>query len=261
MSLVLTERFDGVLRLTLHRPDVLNAFNLAMARDLQLALDAAAADATVRAIILTGAGRGFCAGQDLASVDMSPGAPPVDLTAFIRDQYNPVVTRLRELPKPVICAVNGVAAGAGANIAFACDIVLAASNASFIQSFVKIGLVPDSGGTWTLPRLVGHARASALMLLGDKLPAATAKEWGMIWDVCDGAELADRALTMATTLASQPTRAFGLTKQLLNASSTNDLAAQLALEERLQGEAGRSADFTEGVRAFLEKRPPVFTGQ
>jgi 2-(1,2-epoxy-1,2-dihydrophenyl)acetyl-CoA isomerase len=261
MSLVITERFGGVLRLTLNRPDVLNAFNLAMARELQGALDDAANDANVRAVVLTGAGRGFCAGQDLASVDMSPGAPPVDLTSFIREQYNPVVTRLRELPKPVICAVNGVAAGAGANIALACDIVLAASNASFIQSFVKIGLVPDSGGTWTLPRLVGHARAAALMLLGDKLPAPTAKEWGLIWDHCDGGELAERALTLATTLSTQPTRAFGLTKQLLNASSTNDLAAQLALEERLQGEAGRSADFTEGVRAFLEKRAPVFTGQ
>ncbi|MBK8249631.1 MAG: 2-(1,2-epoxy-1,2-dihydrophenyl)acetyl-CoA isomerase [Gemmatimonadetes bacterium] len=261
MSLVLTERIDGVVRLTLNRPDVLNAFNLDMARALQEALDHAASDHGVRAVILTGAGRGFCAGQDLASVDMSPGAPPVDLTAFIRDQYNPVVTRLREMPKPVICAVNGVAAGAGANIALACDIVVAAVNASFIQSFAKIGLVPDSGGTWTLPRLVGHARATALMLLGDKLPAEIAQEWGLIWGVHDAAHLQAGAMELATRLASQPTRALALTKQLLNASSTNDLATQLALEERLQGEAGRSADFTEGVRAFLEKRAPNFTGR
>lgn len=261
MSLVLQERTDGVLRLTLNRPDVLNAFNLGMAQALQAALDVAAVDDTIRAVVLTGAGRGFCAGQDLASVDLSPGAPPVDLTGFIRDQYNPVITRLRSLPKPVIAAVNGVAAGAGANIALACDIVLAASSASFIQSFVKIGLVPDSGGTWTLPRLVGMARATGLMLLGDKLPAPQAKEWGLIWEHCDASELLPRAMTMAAALATQPTRAFGLTKQLLNASSTNDLAAQLALEEELQGEAGRSADFREGVRAFLEKRAPVFTGR
>lgn len=261
MPLILTEHLGGVLRITLNRPDVLNAFNLEMARELQGALDHAATHAEVRAVVLTGAGRGFCAGQDLAAVDMSEGAPPVDLAGFIREQYNPVVTRLRSIEKPVIAAVNGVAAGAGANLAFACDIVLAASNASFIQSFTKIGLVPDSGGTWTLPRLVGMARATALMFLADKVPAAQAREWGMIWQVHEPAELAGAALALATTLASQPTRAFGLTKRLLNASLQNDLAAQLALEEELQGEAGRSADFIEGVRAFLEKRAPSFTGR
>lgn len=250
-----------MLRLTLNRPDVLNAFNLAMARELQGALGAAASDDGIRAVVLTGAGRGFCAGQDLASVDTSPGAPPVDLREFIREQYNPVITALRTLPMPVICAVNGVAAGAGANIALACDIVLAASNANFIQSFAKIGLVPDSGGTWTLPRLVGAARAAGLMMLGDKLSAASAREWGMIWDVCEPDTLAETAMTLATRLAAQPTRAFALTKRLLDASFDNDLRAQLALEEELQGEAGRSADFREGVQAFLEKRPPVFTGR
>ncbi len=260
MSLVLSERTAGVLRLTLNRPDVLNAFNLAMSRELQAALAAAARDPDVRAVLLTGAGRGFCAGQDLASVDMSPGAPPVDLRDFIREQYNPVITALRAMPKPVIGAVNGVAAGAGANIAFACDLVIAASNASFIQSFTKIGLVPDSGGTWTLPRLIGTARAAGLMMLGDKLSAADAKSWGMIWDVCEGTELLEKAMALAGRLATQPTRALALTKRLLDASSTNDLPAQLALEEELQGEAGRSADFREGVQAFLEKRAPNFTG-
>lgn len=259
-ALILEERLGAVQRLTLHRPDVLNAFNLQMARELQAALDAAAADPGIRAIVLTGAGRGFCAGQDLAAVSLD-AAEQVDLTQFIRDQYNPVITRLREIPKPVIAAVNGVAAGAGANIALACDIVIASAAASFIQSFTKIGLVPDSGGTWTLPRLVGFARASALMLLGDKVSAAQAREWGMIWQVCEPDQLQDEAVRLATTLAGQPTLAFGLTKQLLNAALQQDLRAQLALEEQLQGDAGRSHDFIEGVRAFREKRSPQFTGR
>ncbi len=261
MPLILSDTTDAVCTITLNRPDVLNAFNLAMARELQGALDDAAGNPDVRAIVLTGAGRGFCAGQDLAAVDMSAGAPRVDLTEFIREQYNPVITRLRTIEKPIIAAVNGVAAGAGANIALACDIVLAASSASFIQSFTKIGLVPDSGGTWTLPRLVGFARASALMLLADKVTATQAREWGMIWQVHEPAELADAVRKLAATLAAQPTRAFGLTKRLLNASFQNDLTAQLALEEELQGDAGKSADFREGVVAFLEKRAPVFTGR
>ncbi len=261
MPLILSEATGAVLRITLNRPEVLNAFNLDMARELQAALDHAAESPAIRAIVLTGSGRGFCAGQDLAAVDMSPGAPDVDLAMFIREQYNPVITRLRSIEKPVIAAVNGVAAGAGANLAFACDIVLAATNASFIQSFTKIGLVPDSGGTWTLPRLVGFARASALMLLAEKVPATQARDWGMIWQVHEPGELADAAMTMATTMAAQPTRAFGLTKRLLNASLQNDLATQLAMEEELQGEAGKSADFREGVLAFLEKRAPAFTGR
>lgn len=259
-SLVLEERSAGVLRLTLNRPDVLNSITLPMARELQGALDMAASDAEIRAVLLTGAGRGFCAGQDLASVPFGDDIPAPDLGNFVRDQYNPVITRLRALEKPVVCAVNGVAAGAGANLAFACDIVLASSQASFIQSFARIGLVPDSGGSFILPRLVGRARATALMMLGDKLSAADAAAWGMIWKVCDPASLLSDATTLAESLATQPTRALGLIKRLLNASATNDLAGQLALEEALQREAGNTADFREGVTAFLEKRPPVFRG-
>ncbi|MCC6317610.1 MAG: 2-(1,2-epoxy-1,2-dihydrophenyl)acetyl-CoA isomerase [Gemmatimonadaceae bacterium] len=256
-----TERHGGVLRLTLDRPDVLNAFNLDMARALQAALDDAAADATIRAVVLTGSGRGFCAGQDLASVPMGEGQPRPDLGDVVKAQYNPIVTRLRALEKPVVCAVNGVAAGAGANIAFACDIVLASSEASFIQSFTKIGLVPDSGGTWLLPRLVGLARASSLMLLGEKITAAQARDLGLVWKVCAADTLLDDAMALAGQLATQPTRAFALTKRLLNASFDHDLATQLNMEESLQREAGHTADFVEGVQAFRQKRAPVFEGR
>jgi 2-(1,2-epoxy-1,2-dihydrophenyl)acetyl-CoA isomerase len=257
---ILTERQGAVLRLTLNRPEVLNAFNLGMARAMQRALDEAAGDAAVRALVVTGSGRGFCAGQDLASIP--PGElGSLDLGQVIHDQYAPIITTLRNIGKPVVAAVNGVAAGAGASLAFACDIVVASSDASFIQSFTKIGLVPDSGGTWTLPRVAGMARASALMLLGDKLSAAQAGEWGLIWQVVEPAQLPDRAMALAAQLAAMPTRALGLTKRLLNAAYGNDLAAQLALEEELQREAGRTADFQEGVRAFLEKRKPAFEGR
>lgn len=259
-SLVVQERSGGVLRLTLNRPEVLNSFNLAMARELQGALDRAASDAAIRAILLTGAGRGFCAGQDLASVPFGDGQPMPDLGNFVRDQYNPIVSRLRGLEKPVVCAVNGVAAGAGANLAFACDIVLASSQANFIQSFAKIGLIPDSGGTFMLPRLVGHARATALMMLGDKVSAADAQQWGMIWKVSEPESLIPEAASLAESLAAQPTRALGLIKRLLNASAANDIETQLALEEALQREAGNTADFREGVASFLEKRKPVFRG-
>lgn len=257
---VLRERAGGVVCLTLNRPDVLNAFNLEMARSLQAAFRAAGEDDSVRAVVLTGSGRGFCAGQDLAAVPMGPGIPMPDLGNVVREQYDPLVKQIRALPKPVICAVNGVAAGAGANLAFACDIVIAASSASFIQSFTKIGLIPDSGGTYTLPRMIGMARSSALMMLGDKLPAARAKEWGLVWDVCEPVELQAKVMALAEALSTQPTRAFALVKQLLNASFANDLSQQLALEEALQREAGATADFREGVMAFLEKRAPKFVG-
>ncbi|MGQ0649973.1 MAG: 2-(1,2-epoxy-1,2-dihydrophenyl)acetyl-CoA isomerase PaaG [Gemmatimonadaceae bacterium] len=259
-SSILSERQGGVLRITLNRPDVLNAFNLEMARSLQRVLADAATDPGIRALLITGNGRGFCAGQDLASVPTDDVAT-LDLGKVIHDQYYPIITGLRALQKPVVCAVNGVAAGAGASLAFACDIVLASSEASFIQSFTKIGLVPDSGGTWSLPRLVGMARASALMILGDKLSAVQAREWGLIWQVHDPAELLEKASALAASLATQPTRALGFTKRLLDASFGNDLEQQLALEEELQREAGRSSDFSEGVRAFLEKRKPVFQGR
>jgi 2-(1,2-epoxy-1,2-dihydrophenyl)acetyl-CoA isomerase len=255
------ETFDaGVLRITLNRPDVLNSFNPAMAREVQAALSRAAEDDAVRAVLLTGAGRAFCAGQDLAQVTLDSDRPP-DIGAVVRAQYNPIIRAIRKLPKPVICAVNGVAAGAGANLAFACDIVLASSSASFIQSFSKIGLIPDSGGTFFLPRLAGFARASALTLLAEKISAAQAREFGLIWQVCEPNELDATATALATQLATQPTKGFGFTKEALNKSLANDLDAQLDVEEELQRQAGRTDDFTEGVRAFLEKRRPEFRGR
>lgn len=255
------EAADGVGALTLNRPDVLNSFHLEMAREVQDALDQAASNEEIRAVLLTGAGRGFCAGQDLAAVPLGDGAPLPDLADTVRAQYNPIVRAIRELEKPVVCAVNGVAAGAGANLAFACDIVLASTEASFIQSFSRIGLVPDSGGTFFLPRLVGLARASGLALLGDRLSAQQARDWGLIWDVVEPEVLMDKARTLATYLATQPTKGLALTKQLLNASLLNDLEAQLELEAKLQAEAGWTDDFLEGVQAFREKRKPVFRGR
>lgn len=247
---------DAVQVITLNRPEVLNSFNLSMAREVQDALGVAGADTAIRAVLITGEGRGFCAGQDLAAVDLES-----DLGETVRAQYNPIIRAIRRLEKPVICAVNGVAAGAGANLAFACDLVFASTEASFIQSFSKIGLIPDSGGTFLLPRLVGLSRASGLALLGGKLSAAQAKEWGLIWETCEPAALMSRAMELATSLATQPTRGFGLTKQAFNESLMNDLDTQLDLEADLQGEAGRTADFKEGVTAFRAKRPPVFRGQ
>lgn len=254
------ETDGGVAVLTLNRPDVLNSFHLDMAREVQHALARIAEDDAVRAVLLTGEGRGFCAGQDLSSVPIIPGEPMPDLADTVRAQYNPIIRAIRELPKPVVCAVNGVAAGAGANLAFACDIVLASSEATFIQSFARIGLIPDSGGTFFLPRLVGFARASALALLAEKITAAQAREWGLIWATCEPAELMPSAREMAAALAEQPTRGLGLTKQALNASLTNTLDAQLDLEADLQSHAGRTDDFLEGVVAFREKRKPRFRG-
>ena len=249
---------DGVQVIVLNRPEVLNSFHLPMARELQDALSVSAADDNIRAVLLTGEGRGFCAGQDLAAVSLDDSP---DLGETVRAQYNPIIRAIRRLEKPVVCAVNGVAAGAGANIAFACDLVFASTEASFIQSFCRIGLIPDSGGTFFLPRLVGLARASGLTLLGGKLSAAQARDWGLVWDVCDPASLRLRAMEVATSLATQPTRGFGLTKQAFNESLMNDLDAQLDLEADLQAEAGRTSDFAEGVAAFKAKRAPVFRGR
>ena len=254
------ETADGVTTITLARPDVLNAFNRKMAKDLQNALKAAGENDSVRAVLLTGAGRGFCAGQDLA--EATAGAPgSVDLGDIVKTNYTPSVLAIRELMKPVVCAVNGVAAGAGANLALACDIVVAAEDASFIQSFTKIGLIPDTGGTFFLPRLVGPARATALMMLADKVPATRALEWGMIYQVVPSTVLLDTALSLAKQLATMPTRALALTKQALNQSMGADFRSALAVEEKLQREAGQTSDYAEGVRAFLEKRKPVYTGR
>jgi 2-(1,2-epoxy-1,2-dihydrophenyl)acetyl-CoA isomerase len=256
---IAVETTDGVQKLTLHRPEVLNAFHLPMAREVQDALSVAAADDAIRAVLLSGEGRGFCAGQDLASVSVED--PKDDVGDIVRAQYNPIIRAIRRLEKPVVCAVNGVAAGAGANLAFSCDIVIASSEASFIQSFCRIGLIPDSGGTFLLPRLVGLARASGLALLGGKLSATQARDWGLIWEVVEPAALMPRAIELATSLATQPTRGFGLTKQAFNASLMNDLDAQLDLEADLQAEAGNTEDFVEGVTAFRAKRSPVFRGR
>ena len=251
---------DGVQVITLNRPEVLNSLHLPMAREIQDALGVAAADDNIRAVLLTGEGRGFCAGQDLAVVPLD-AISSADLGETVRAQYNPIIRAIRRLEKPVVCAVNGVAAGAGANIAFACDLVFASTEASFIQSFCRIGLIPDSGGTFFLPRLVGLARASGLALLGGKLGAMEAKEWGLVWETCEPAALMPRAMEVATSLAAQPTRGFGLTKQAFNESLINDLDAQLDLEADLQAEAGRTEDFVEGVEAFRAKRSPVFKGR
>jgi 2-(1,2-epoxy-1,2-dihydrophenyl)acetyl-CoA isomerase len=260
-SLVLFERADGVAELTLNRPERLNAFTEAMHRELAAHLDRIEADPGVRAVLLTGAGRGFCAGQDLGDRMMGEGDAPPDLGDTLERLYNPLVRRIRALDRPVVCAVNGVAAGAGANIALACDIVLAARSAVFIQAFCRIGLVPDSGGTWFLPRLVGEARARALALLGEKVSAEQAEAWGMIWRAVDDERLLDEARGLARQLASGPTRGLGSIKRALAASWANDLDAQLDLERDLQREAGRTADYREGVRAFMEKRPPRFEGR
>lgn len=251
---------DGVQVIVLNRPEVLNSFHLPMARELQDALSVAAADDHIRAVLLTGEGRGFCAGQDLAAVRLDDSAP-LDLGETVRAQYNPIIRAIRRLEKPVVCAVNGVAAGAGANLAFACDLVFASTEASFIQSFSRIGLIPDSGGTFFLPRLVGLARATGLALLGGKLGAAQARDWGLVWEICEPATLRVQAMEIATLLAAQPTRGFALTKQAFNESLMNDLDAQLDLEADLQAEAGRTSDFAEGVAAFRDKRPPVFRGR
>jgi 2-(1,2-epoxy-1,2-dihydrophenyl)acetyl-CoA isomerase len=261
MPAILAALEAGVLTVTLNRPVKLNAFNPAMHEELRAALARADDEPGVRAVLLTGAGRGFCAGQDLSERNVGPGAAPIDLSVSIGSNYNPLVRRLRALPKPVVCAVNGVAAGAGANIALACDLVLAARSASFVQSFSRVGLIPDSGGTWILPRLVGTARAMGLALLGDKLAAEEAESWGLIWKAVDDSALASYAREIASQLAAGPTKGYGLIKKALYASVGNTLDAQLDLERDLQREAGFSEDYREGVAAFLQKRQPVFKGK
>jgi len=256
----ITLQLDGPVGvITLNRRDKLNSFTGAMHREVRAALDAIESHG-VRAMILTGAGRGFCAGQDLADPDFDIAAD-FDAAEALEENYNPLVKRLKGLPFPVICAVNGVAAGAGANIALACDIVLAARSASFIQAFARIGLVPDAGGTWSLTQLVGEARAKGLAMLAEPLSAETAERWGLIWKVVDDQALMDEAQKLARHLATQPTRALALIKQAIHAAATNDLGAQLELEKALQHEAGKTADFREGVAAFLEKRKARFEGR
>lgn len=247
---------DGVATLTFNRPDKLNSFTTEMHAELRTALETLQADASVRCLLITGNGRGFCAGQDLAD-----DVARADIGGTVERDYNPLVLALTTLPMPVVCAVNGIAAGAGANIALACDIVLAARSAAFIQAFCKIGLVPDSGGTWTLPRVVGHARAMALTLLGDKISAEQAENWGMIWKCVDDADLMSEALKLAKHLATQPTKGLAMTKQAIHAAGTNTLDQQLDLERDLQATAAASDDFKEGVNAFLEKRAPMFKGE
>ena len=251
----------GIARLTLNRPDRLNSFNDAMHAEVRDALGKVRADATARVLLITGAGRGFCAGQDLGDRAVAPGGTPVDLGASIERNYRPLVLGLRSLPLPVICAVNGVAAGAGANIALACDIVIAAKSANFIEAFSKLGLIPDTGGTYFLPRLVGTARAMGMALLGDKLSAEQAAAWGLIWQCVDDAELPATAERLAVHFASAPTRGLARTKQALYASPANTLETQLDLERDYMRELGYSDDYREGVAAFSAKRPPKFTGR
>jgi 2-(1,2-epoxy-1,2-dihydrophenyl)acetyl-CoA isomerase len=258
--LVVADVHDGYRVLMLNRPDRLNSFTAEMHAELFVALSEAEHDKACRALILTGAGRGFCAGQDLSDNLFTPGDVP-DLSVPIEKYYNPLVRKLRHMPMPVVCAVNGVAAGAGANVALACDIVIAARSAKFSQPFAKLGLVPDSGGTWLLPRLVGGARARALVLLAETIPAETAAAWGMIWKTVEDSQLMTEAHRLAAYFAIQPTDGLALIKQAFAASETNSLDEQLDLESDLQGRAGRTRDCAEGVSAFLEKRTPKYAGR
>jgi len=260
-ALILSHVEHGVMTLTLNRPDRLNSFNDEMHHQLAECLKQAESDETIRCLLITGAGRGFCAGQDLNDRNVDPNGPAPDLGMSVERFYNPLVRRLAKLPKPVIAAVNGVAAGAGATLALGCDIVIAARSVNFVMAFSKLGLVPDCGGTWLLPRVAGRPRAMALALLGDKLSAEQAQQWGMIWQVVDDAQLQETASQLARHLATQPTFGLGLIKQAINAAETHTLDQQLDLERDYQRMAGRSDDYREGVSAFLAKRPPQFSGK
>lgn len=255
---VLYESAQAIATITLNRPDVLNALDDALIRALRDAVERAAGDDAVRALLLTGAGRGFSSGADLASV---PPSPSLDLGQLLRERYHPVILAMRSMPKPIVCAVNGPAAGAGMSIALAGDIVLAARSAYFVQAFSKIGLVPDAGSTWFLPRYAGDVRARAMALLAERIDAPTAERFGLVWQVLDDEQLMPQARQLAARLAAQPTRACALIKQALNDSFGRDLPAQLELEATLQTQAGRTEDFAEGVAAFLQRRAPVFKGR
>lgn len=257
---ILVNEQNGVGYLRFNRPKQLNSFNVQMHQEVAEVLKRWHSQEDIRCVVITGEGRGFCAGQDLGDRVVDPNAEAPDLGQSIEKFYNPLVKTLVNMPKPVICAVNGVAAGAGANLALACDIVIAAQSASFIQAFCRLGLVPDSGGTWFLPRVVGHARAMGLALLGDKVPAQQAKEYGMIWDVVADDELQQHVQNLAEKLATQPTFGLSLIKKAIHQSSTNTLEQQLLLERDLQRIAGRSDDYKEGVSAFMQKREPQFKG-
>lgn len=257
---ILVQKHQGWTEITLNRPDRLNAFNDEMHEALQKALNDAKTDDAVRAILLTGAGRGFCAGQDLDARDPRKMTSPPDLHATISNFYNPLVRLIRSINKPIICAVNGVAAGAGVNIALGCDIVLAAESAKFIQSFAKVGLVPDAGGSWILPRLIGEARAKYICMTATPVPAKQAVDWGMIWATHQDDQLMEEARKLASDMAKGPTFGLGMMKQALQSSFDNSLDEQLDLEAELQGRCGRSKDYAEGVSAFLDKRPTDFKG-